>query len=396
MSDPKTVRYREPGVDPPAGGDVAARVERWGTLATLALLLVVIPAAYGVGVMDVSTVNRLGRFLCYAICAIGIDLIWGYCGILSLCQAMFFCIGGYAIGMHMALHSELNADGVPQVLAIVSSQVSGFRLPAFWEPFRPLGGALVLALLVPGLVAFLFGYFAFRSRVRGVYFSIITQAMVLAFCLVFRRNETLLCGTNGLNAFWSLGGFDLRKPSTQFGLYLITVVTLTLTFLACRYLVATRLGRLMVAVRDNESRLRFAGYQPVTVKTFAFTLAAVIAAVAGLLYTPQQGIITPAAMEPLVSIMMVLWVAVGGRGTLSGAVIGALLVNYTENSLTSLLPKTWPFVQGGLFIAVVLAFPDGLIGALRNRSKRDRGAPATRGDEPAASGLKISPRGVKA
>jgi urea transport system permease protein len=378
--------------------ELAVRRIEWGVAAAIVcFLLVVMPGLYKVGAIDIIVVNQLGRFLCYAIVALGIDLIWGYCGILSLCQAMFFCLGGYAMGMHMALHGPLDGDGIPRCLYVVTSVVEGFQLPEFWKPFRTLGAAVVLAMAIPGAVAFVFGYFTFRSRVRGVYFSIITQATVVAACLIFRRNETRLCGTNGLTNFETLAGFDLGAPSTRLGLYYITVVALVAIFLACRYVVGTRLGRLLLAVRDNESRLRFAGYQPVTVKAFAFTAAGVIAGIGGMLYTPQNGIITPYKMEPIESIVMVLWVAIGGRGTLTGAVLGALLVNYTESTLTSWLPKAWPFVEGALFVGVVLLFPDGLVGAWRSFTRGDKRATApaaareplespSRTDKPARAG----------
>jgi len=346
----------------------------------LAFLLIVIPTLYGTNVMSITTVNQLGRFLCFAIAAIGVDLIWGYCGILSLCQAMFFCFGGYAIGMHMALHAQLNAEGVPQILVNVSSEVGQISLPWFWKPFSSLGMALLLGVAIPGLAAYIFGYLAFRSRVRGVYFSIITQATVLAGCLVFRRNETLLCGTNGLNAFKTLAGFDIYAPSTRIGMYILTVVMLAIVFLSCRYLSASRLGRLMLAVRDNEPRLRFAGYQPVFVKVFVFTLAAVIAGIGGMLYTPQNEFIEPSVMEPVQSIMMVLWVAVGGRGLLTGAVLGTLIVKYAESFLTTKFATAWPLFQGGLFLAVVLFMPNGVIGALKDLTA-SRTSPTPTGDD---------------
>jgi urea transport system permease protein len=383
MSDTSPLlKYREPGIGIPQHAAWVKRVERGTTLSTLFLLLILMPALYGIGAINIIVLNQLGRFLCFAIVALGIDLIWGYCGILSLCQAMFFCFGGYAIGMHMALHGPLDGDGIPRCLYVVTSVVEGFQLPWFWKPFQTLPAAIILAMFLPGLAAFIFGYFAFRSRVRGVYFSIITQATTLAVCLVFRRNETRLCGTNGLTNFVTLAGFDLSKPSTKLSLYFITVLTLILVYFLCRYVVKTRLGRLLVAVRDNESRLRFAGYQPVTIKAFAFTLAAMIAGIGGMLYSPQNGIITPYKMEPEVSIFMVVWVAVGGRGTLTGAVLGAVLINYVESILTSQFPSVWPFFEGGLFIAVVLLFPDGIVGAWQK---------FTRGQRQIASALLDSP-----
>jgi urea transport system permease protein len=360
----------------PQRARLADGIEMGSTVVVLLILLVLMPLLYKVGVIDVIVLNQLGRFLCYAIAALGIDLIWGYCGILSLCQAMFFCFGGYAIGMHLALHGPLDGDGIPRCLFVVTSVVKGFQLPTFWRPFQTLPAAVALCLFVPGVLAFVFGYFAFRSRVRGVYFSIITQATTVAVALIFRRNETRLCGTNGLTNFETLAGYDLRAPSTKLGLYLVTVVTLIVVYLICRAITRSRLGRLLLAVRDNESRLRFAGYQPVTIKAFAFTAAGVIAGIGGMLYTPQNGIITPFKMEPIESILMVLWVAVGGRGTLAGAVVGSLIVNYVGSFFSSALPGAWPFIQGGLFIAVVLLLPDGIVGAWRKWTTGDRGIPS--------------------
>lgn len=376
MPDSLPLHYQNPGTGAPLRASLVNRVERFSTAGILLILLVIMPGLYKAGAIDIIVINQLGRFLCYAIAAIGIDLVWGYCGVLSLCQAMFFCFGGYAIGMHMALHGPLDGDNIPRCLFVVTSVVKGFQLPAFWKPFQTLPMALILAMAIPGIASFIFGYFAFRSRVRGVYFSIITQATTVAVAMIFRRNETRLCGTNGLTNFVTLGGMDLQSPGTRLALYFITVVTLIVVYLICRFIIASRLGRLLVAVRDNESRLRFAGYQPVTIKAFAFTAAGVIAGIGGLLYTPQNGIITPFKMEPIESIMMVLWVAVGGRGTLAGAVVGSLLVNYVGSLFSSWLPNAWPFVQGGLFILVVLLMPDGIVGTWRKRSTGETVAPA--------------------
>jgi urea transport system permease protein len=374
----------------PLRGHFVARTEFAATGLVLLTLLVIMPGLYKLGAIDVIVLNQLGRFLCYAIAALGIDLIWGYCGILSLCQAMFFCFGGYAIGMHLALHGPLDGDGIPRCLYVVTSVVKGFQLPAFWRPFQTLPAAIALSLVVPGLLAFVFGYFAFRSRVRGVYFSIITQATTVAVALIFRRNETRLCGTNGLTNFETIAGFDLRAPGTKLALYFLTVFTLIVVYVVCRGITRSRLGRLLLAVRDNESRLRFAGYQPVTVKAFAFTAAGVIAGIGGMLYTPQNGIITPFKMEPIESILMVLWVAVGGRGTLAGAVVGSLLVNYVGSFFSSALPGAWPFVQGGLFIAVVLLLPDGIVGAWRKFATGGRNGTRAEEAPPSAHEVPLS------
>lgn len=363
-----------------------------------ALLLAGVPALYGTGKIDITTVNQLGRFLAVVIAAIGLDLVWGYAGILSLCQAMFFCLGGYAIGMHMALHGPLDGDGIPRCLFVVSSDVNGFKLPWFWVPFKTLPAALLLGVLIPGIFAYFFGFFTFRSRVRGVYFSIITQATTLVGLNVFGMNNMRLCGTNGLTNFVTLGGFNLQADNVKLGLYCLTVVFLILAYLAGLWVVRSRLGRLLVAVRDNESRLRFAGYQPVNFKMFVFALGAVMAAVAGMLYVPQNGIITPFKMKAEESILIVAAVAVGGRGTLSGAVVGSLVVSYLQSFLTSGLfygwlpaflkiqegvaqvgfmgalrrairnvlgAEGWLLILGLVFIVVTLFMPEGIVGTWR-------------------------------
>lgn len=362
------------------------------------LFLAGIPALYAAGKIDITTVNQLGRFLAVVIAAIGLDLVWGYAGILGLCQAMFFCLGGYAIGMYLALHGPLDGDGIPRCLFVVTSEVSGFKLPWFWVPFKTLPVALILGVLIPGVFAYLFGFFTFRSRVRGVYFSIITQATTLVGLHVFRMNNMRLCGTNGLTNFVTLAGYDLGSPNVKLGLYCLTVVALILTYLVGLWVVRSRLGRLLVAVRDNESRLRFAGYQPVNFKMFVFALGAMMAALGGMLYTPQNGIITPAKMEAIESILIVAAVAVGGRGTLSGAVVGSLVVSYLQSLLTSgvfygwlpaflkiqegvaqvgfmgairralrnvLGAEGWLLILGLVFIVITLFMPEGIVGTWR-------------------------------
>lgn len=387
-------------------GPRLARAAPW---IALAMALIVVPAlnlltfevdGAPAPLLSTAAVNQLGRFLCFAIVALGIDLVWGYTGILSLCQALFFCLGGYAMGMHMALHGPLDGDGIPRCLYVVTSEVQGFTLPWFWAPFRTLPVALLLVLLIPGLVAFVFGYFTFRSRVKGVYFSIVTQATTLGACEIFRLNQVRLCGTNGLTNFTELAGFDLNSPRVKLGLYVVTVLVLAGLYVLCRALVQARLGRVLVAIRDNESRLRFSGYRPMHFKVFVFTLGAIIAGIGGMLYAPQTGIVTPFNMEPDKSVVMVVWVALGGRGTLAGAVAGALLMNYAYALLTSgslyhlffssklaermsfpelalkhlLGPEGWPFVLGALCLGVVLFFPKGLMGAWSNVTRAAFGA----------------------
>jgi urea transport system permease protein len=344
----------------------AVKTLRVGAAIAVGLLLfAVVPALSLTGIVDNHILNRFGRYLALAIVALGIDLIWGYAGVLSLCQAMFFCLGGYAMGMFLALPAgrgdvRPEYNDIPQFLYFNNYNV----LPAFWRPFNldfPLGFGMTLlfGLLVPAAVASVLGFFIFRSRVRGVYFSIVTQAIAWGAWLAFSRNEMLLGGTNGLTNFY--------KPLNQargwiLGLYLLTLAVLALAYLLCRAITRSRLGRVLVAIRDKETRLYFAGYRPYAFKLFAFAVAAVLAAVGGMLYVPQTGIITPNNMTVAESIVMVIWVAVGGRGRLWGAVAGALLVNFTYSAMTSDLPAAWPFVQGAMFLAVVLLFPDGLVG----------------------------------
>ncbi|MBI3836609.1 MAG: urea ABC transporter permease subunit UrtC [Planctomycetia bacterium] len=344
----------------PAIGGAQQFGHRFGALFMFLVGLIVVPALYESGNMNIETVNMFGRYLAFAMVAVGLDLVWGYTGILSLCQSLFFALGGYAMGMYLALHGPLD-EGVPRALYVVSSSVKGITLPWFWEPFRTLPVTIGLGLLIPGALAFVVGYFGFVSRVRGVYFAILTQAITLAAWMVFCLNNMRLCGTNGLTNFVMLAGFDLTQANTKLGLYLITLVTLAAVYALCRYIVNSRLGRVLIAIRDNESRLRFSGYKPHYFKIFAFTLSGVLAGLAGMLYAPQANIITPAYMTVERSILVVIWVAVGGRGTLSGAILGALLVNLMYNFLTTSKPEWWPFVQGGLFIGVVLLLPNGLM-----------------------------------
>ncbi len=333
-------------------------------LALFALLLGV-PMALALGWCDEAFVSKLGRFCCFAIMAIGLDLVWGYTGILSLCQAMFFTIGGYAVGMYIAMQGPLLGNGIPEALYVVSSEIGGMTLPAFWQPFGHLGFALLMVVLLPGLLAFIFGYFAFRSRIRGVYFSIITQALTIAMWLLFCRNDLQLCGTNGITPLKTFAGFDLTDPVVKIALYEVSALALVGTVLLALWLTGTRFGRLLLAVRDSEMRLRFAGYQPVWIKTAVFTLGAVLAGIAGALYTPQNGNINPADMIAVKSILVVVWVAVGGRSTVFGAVLGALGINLLYSYLTSVMPSTWPFVLGGIFVGVVLFMPTGVIGMWR-------------------------------
>ncbi len=315
------------------------------------------------------TLNLFGKFLTYAILALGLDLLWGYAGVLSLGHGVFFGLGAYAMGMHLML--EIGSKSVYQSALpdfMVWNQVTA--LPLFWKPFQSGAFTLAAIVLVPGLFGLAFGYLAFRSRIRGVYFSIITQALALSAWLVFNRNEMNLGGTNGLADFKTVFGFPLNQPGTQRGLYVVTALTLIAAYLLCRWITLTRAGKVIVAIRDSETRVLFSGYSPAAYKLFVFVVSAVLAGVAGALYAPQVGIITPAKIGVLPSIEMIVWVAAGGRGTLYGAVLGAFGVNWIQSWLTTSYPDLWLLFLGGLFMGAVLFFPDGIVGALARLGSR--------------------------
>jgi len=314
----------------------------------------------------------LGKFMCYALVALAVDLIWGYAGILSLGHGVFFALGGYAMGMY--LMRAIGTEGVyrselPDFMVFLDWK----ELPWYWYGFSNFGFALGMALFVPGILAYIFGFFAFRSRIRGVYFSIITQAMTYALMLLFFRNDTGFGGNNGLTDFKRLLGFSLQEPMTKLGLYVTSVVVLILAYLACRYLVTSKLGRVLMAVRDAESRLMFCGYNPHSYKLFLWTLSAVLCGLAGALYVPQVGIVNPSEMQPANSIEMAIWVAVGGRGTLSGALLGAFLVNGVKSWCTAAFPYLWLYILGAMFIVVTLFLPRGVAGLLRRQTESNIG-----------------------
>jgi urea transport system permease protein len=311
-------------------------------------------------------VALLGKFLCFAIVAVAMDLLWGYTGILSLGHGVFFALGGYAMGMYLMLaigEAGVYRSKLPDFMVFLDWK----ELPWFWKPFDSFGFALVAALMVPGILAYVFGLFAFRSRIRGVYFSIITQAFTYALMLLFFRNETGVGGNNGLTNFKTIYGYPLAASGTKLMLYTLTALGLLLTFLICRYVVISKAGRVLRAVRDEESRTRFVGYDPAHYKLFVYTLSAVLCGLAGALYVPQVGIINPSEFQPSSSIEMAIWVAVGGRGSLLGGVLGAFAVNGAKSWFTVALPELWLFVLGALFIAVTLFFPGGLVSLLLRR-----------------------------
>ena len=442
----------------PLGSRPGRTVNIATTAAVLVIGLVGVPGLYLSDVIGIETVNMLGRYLCFALLALSLDLIWGYGGMLCLCQSFFFSLGGYAMGMFLAHHGGpegiIDASGwkLPACLYVVYPYEVGQApeealVPEFWKPFWSLPVTLLLGMLIPGLVAALIGFFVFRSRVRGVFFAILTQAVTLAAWLVFSMNQMMFCGTNGLTRFdritpgfteviqidvnkeslaekqveigqvqkalesyqsehggslsrsgdrftsrprkfqnvdvdfaslevtsaqgavklgdiakLDVAGWRLSDSSVKFALYIITILSLLAVFIGCRVMIGSRFGRVLVAIRDNETRLRFAGYRPYVFKMTVFALSAMIAGLAGMLYAPQMQIFTPTNLEPKESILVVVWVAFGGRGTLSGPVIGALLVNLLYFFLTGWSPDTWPFLLGGLFVFVVIVMPDGVMG----------------------------------
>jgi len=356
-------------------------LERWGLIAGAITLVGVLPTLNALPPgsplrMSDFTLNLFGKFLAYAILALGIDLIWGYTGVLSLGHGVFFGLGAYAMGMHLMLEigtRSVYGNVLPDFM--VWNQVT--ELPLFWKPFYSVPFTLVAVLVVPALFAYVFGYLTFRSRIRGVYFSIITQALALSMWLLFNRNAMNLGGTNGLSGFKSVFGFTLNSATTQRGLYIATALCLCGAYLLCRWITRSPAGRVLIAIRDSENRVLFSGYSPAAFKLFVFVVSAGLAGLAGALYVPQVGIITPAKIGVLPSIEMIIWVAVGGRGTLLGPVVGALGVNWLQSTLTTNYPDLWLLVLGGLFVAVVLFFPDGVVGTAQKliaRVRRSAGA----------------------
>ncbi|MEW6641477.1 MAG: urea ABC transporter permease subunit UrtC [Pseudomonadota bacterium] len=328
-------------------------------------------------------ISLFGKYICYALLALAIDLIWGYCGILSLGHGAFFALGGYAMGMY--LMRQIGNRGVygnpllPDFMVFLNWQ----KLPWYWYGFDMFWFAALMVLVVPGVLAFCFGWLAFRSRVTGVYLSIITQAMTYALLLAFFRNDFGFGGNNGLTDFKDILGFNVQAQGTRAVLFMLSCAALMLGFVICRAIVTSKLGKVLVAVRDAESRTRFLGYRVESYKLFVFTLSACMAGVAGALYVPQVGIINPSEFAPGNSIEAVIWVAVGGRGTLIGAAIGAVLVNYAKTFFTSgLLAPYWLFMLGALFILVTLLLPRGIVGTVQAWWEAGR---ARRASEAAAS-----------
>jgi len=319
-------------------------------------------------------VTLIGKYLCYALLALSVDLVWGFCGILSLGHAAFFALGGYAMGMY--LMRQIGTRGVygDPVLPDFMVFLNWTELPWFWHGFDQFWFAALMVMLVPGLLALVFGWLAFRSRVTGVYLSIITQAMTYALMLAFFRNDMGFGGNNGFTDFKDLLGFSLQKPGTRIVLLVTSIIALAGAYLLCRWIVSSRTGRVVRAIRDAESRTRFIGYRVESYKLWVFVFSAVLAGIAGALYVPQIGIINPSEFSPINSIEVVIWVAIGGRGTLYGAIAGAVLVNYAKTWFTTALPSAWLYLLGGLFVITTLLLPYGVTGILGTRKGRERTA----------------------
>ncbi|HEX2747314.1 MAG TPA: urea ABC transporter permease subunit UrtC [Verrucomicrobiales bacterium] len=332
------------------------------------LLTVVLPVMNASGSVATGTLNLWGKYLCYAVAAISVDMLWGYTGLLCLGQGLFFALGGYMLGMYLMLmigelggyaQRGLNPNLLPDFLVFLGHTT----LPAFWKPFYSLPFAILMVIVVPGVIAAIFGYFAFRSRIKGVYFSILTQALTYGAWLMFLTNDLNMGGNNGFTDFRFIAGADIRTDATKRGLYLASAILLLLVYLACKWLTRTKFGLVQRAVRDSETRVLFSGYAAANYKLFIFVFCAIIAGLGGALYVPQVGIINPGEMMPANCLEMVVWVAVGGRGTLIGPVIGAIGVNALKSWAT--VGKTadyWLIILGGLCLLVVLLMPKGIVG----------------------------------
>ncbi len=342
----------------------------------LPLLNAFLPAEHFLRPSD-FTLNLYGKYATYAVLALGVDLLWGYLGILSLGQALFFALGGYAFGMHLLL--MIGKDGqyksdLPDYMVFLGYK----ELPAHWEPFYSFPFAAFASFWVPALLAFVFGWLAFRSRVKGVYLSILTQALTYAAALLFFRSDFGFGGNNGFTDFKRVVGAELSSPDTRRWLYFASIVLLALVFLLYRWLTRAKFGHLMQAIRDGENRVLFSGYATARYKLFVFVLVAAVTGIAGALYVPQVGIINPSEMTPEKSIEAVVWVAVGGRGTLIGPILGALFVNALKSWATRAAPELWLYILGGLFVGVVLLLPGGLVslpGKIKAAVAKFRGAP---------------------
>jgi urea transport system permease protein len=349
------------------------RADRGGQvfLVILAIVTVVVPLLHlsltqsSPLYLSSYTVTLIAKYMCYALLAISVDLVWGYCGILSLGHGAFFALGGYAMGMY--LMRQIGSRGVygDPILPDFMVFLNWKELPWFWHGMDMFWLAMLMVIVVPGLIAYLFGWLAFRSRVTGVYLSIITQALTYALMIAFFRNDMGFGGNNGFTDFKDILGFDINKPSTHAALLVVSAIVLGLSYCTCRYIVASRAGRIIQAVRDAESRARFIGYRVESYKVWVFAFSAMLAGIAGALYVPQIGIINPSEFSPINSIEIVICVAVGGRGTLYGAVAGAVLVNYAKTYFTTAFPEFWLYLLGMIFILVTIFLPKGVVGLVQ-------------------------------
>jgi len=323
--------------------------------------------------MSAYALSLVGKIMCFAIAALALDLVWGYCGILSLGHGLFFAIGGYIMGMY--LMRQIGAEGVykselPDFMVFLDWK----ELPWFWKGSEHFWWMLLMLILVPGVISWIFGYFAFRSRIKGVYFSIITQALTYAAMLLFFRNETGFGGNNGFTDFKRILGYSISAPSTRVTLFIVTFLVLLASFILCRALITSKMGRVITAVRDAESRLMFCGYNPLGYKLFIWVLSAILCAIAGALFVPQVGIINPGEMSPTNSIEMAIWVAVGGRGTLIGPIIGAFAVSGAKSFFTTNFAEYWLFFLGMMFVLVTLFLPNGLLGIYHKFTSKKGGS----------------------
>ncbi len=334
-------------------------VEAAIVLGIMLFLIFVLPL-----LMSDFRLNLTGRFLALSIAALGIDLIWGFTGMLSLGHGVFFTLGGYALAMYLKLQIPANASSqLPEFMGLYGVT----ELPWFWKPFYSFPITALMVVLLPAIVAAILGYLIFRNRIRGVYFSILTQATTIIFFNFFNGQQKLFNGTNGLTDFKTLFGLEVSKPGAQYVFYVLTILFLAATYALSRWLTSGRFGRLLVAIRDDEPRVRFTGYNPTGFKVLVFAISAAFAGLAGALFTLQTGIISPNSMNIAFSIEMVIWVAVGGRATLVGAILGTLVVNFAKSNLSEKFPDIWLFFQGALFLLVVLFLPNGIVGWLRDR-----------------------------
>ena len=327
-------------------------------IAGIAIVLIFVMPA----ILPTVRLNQLGRFMALAIAALGIDLIWGYTGLLSLGHGVFFALGGYAFAMYLKLQIPADASvQLPEFMTLYGVT----ELPWFWQPFYSFPFTALAIVIIPGILGAFLGYLVFRNRIRGVYFSILTQAATIVFFNFFNGQQKLINGTNGLTDFKTIFGATVNSPQTQFIFYSLTILFLAGAYALCRWLTSGRFGRLLIAVRDDEVRVRFSGYDPANIKVVVFGISAALAGLAGALFTIQTGIISPKAMDIAFSIEMVIWVAVGGRASLVGAIVGAILVNFGKSLLSEQFPEVWLFFQGALFLIVVMVLPNGLVGWLR-------------------------------